>query len=193
MKEDPEALAVALRNEADLLLENSGLRAVLQGYGQPHLTGSYALDLMAWRVLDIRLVLFEMWDPLDAFFVLGHRIAKQRGVFRMTFSNHVRKPTPDLPGGLLWDIRVVNPDNDEEWKLALWAVDKAHVQQNDGLLERIREALDEESRRLILRLTHALSAKQGHLPFLSSLKLYEAVLFEGLRDEAAIRAYLHQR
>ena len=193
MAYDPEKCAELLRLEAGLLLERSGLAPTLHGYGQVHLTGSYALDLMAWRDVDIQLVLFEIWDPLDAFFALGHQIAKQRGVIRMTFGNHLRKPAPKLPGGLYWGVRMINPDNGEEWTLDIWAVDDAHVQQNNGLMQRIRDALDGPSRRLILDMKHALLTKDGRTPPLSGIPLCDAVLFEGLRDETAIRDYLRRQ
>ncbi|MFO7973842.1 MAG: hypothetical protein R6V12_04330 [Candidatus Hydrogenedentota bacterium] len=193
MRPNPEEFATALHNEAELLLERSGLGAILRGYGKVHFTGSYALDLMAWRDIDVQLVLFEMWDPLDAFFALGHQIAKLRGVFHMTFDNHLRRPAPHLSAGLYWGIRMIDPDTDAEWNIDVWAVDDAHAQQNDGLMQRIRAALDDDARRRLLDFKHAFLTKDGRtLPF-SSTPLYEAVLFEGLRDEPAIRAYLRQR
>lgn len=192
MKQDPEALASALHTKATLLLERSGLLTLFNGYGKVHLTGSYALDLMATRDLEAELVLFEMWDPLDAFFALGHQIAKQPGVFGMTFTNYLRKPAPHLPAGLHWAVRMVDSENDAQWKINIWAVDEAHAQREEGLMTRIRSTLDDESRRLILRMKHAFLTEENRTPSLNSLPLYEAVLFEGLRDEAAIRAYLGQ-
>jgi len=186
----PEEHADSLRREADALLEWSGLDGVLRGHGQVHLTGSYALELMAWRDLDIHMVLFEIWDPLDAIFSLGHQIAKLPGVIRMSFGNHLRKPRPKLPVGLYWGVRMLHPDNGEEWKLDIWAVDEAQIRQNKAVMERIRAALDEQSRRLILDMKRAILTKEGRTPVLSGIPLYEAVLFEGLRDEAAIREYL---
>jgi hypothetical protein len=133
-----------------------------------------------------------MWDPLDAFFALGHQIAKERGVVRMTFANHLRNPVPKLPAGLFWGVRMINPETEAEWKIDIWAVDDAHIQMNDGLMARIRGALDKESRRLILRMKHALLTPDGRTPIMSGMPLYEAVLFEGLTDEDAIREYLRQ-
>jgi hypothetical protein len=188
----PEQLAESLRIEGGLLLERAGLAAVLHGYGQVYLTGSYALDLMAWRTMDIHLVLYEMWDPLDAFFALGHQIAKQRGVIHMAFGNFLRKPAPGHPGGLYWGVRLLNPENGEEWMLDIWAVDETHIQQNNALMQRIRDALDGPSRRLILDMKHALLTPEGRTPPRSGIPLCEAVLFEGLRNGTAIRAYLRQ-
>ena len=44
-----------LRQEADDLLGSKDLRELLEEYGIPHITGSYALQLMTWRDLDIYL------------------------------------------------------------------------------------------------------------------------------------------
>src|SRR5205823_1225812 len=44
-----------LRDEADRLLD-SGLRKILDDYGELYVIGSYALGLMVWRDLDLHIV-----------------------------------------------------------------------------------------------------------------------------------------
>ena len=44
-----------LKTEADELLYKKGVFDLLQKYGTPHVTGSYFLNLMTWRDLDIYL------------------------------------------------------------------------------------------------------------------------------------------
>jgi hypothetical protein len=49
-----------IKNEADVILHEKGLLALLRSFGRPHVSGSYALDLMTWRDLDIYLVVEEL-------------------------------------------------------------------------------------------------------------------------------------
>ena len=52
-----------LHEEADEILHQRGVDAILRKYGKVHYTGSYALDLMAWPDIDITMRLHG--DPYD--------------------------------------------------------------------------------------------------------------------------------
>lgn len=47
---------MTIREEADQLLYACGLLDVLGRYGEPVVTGSCAMDMMAWRDLDLYIV-----------------------------------------------------------------------------------------------------------------------------------------
>ena len=53
-------LKMGIIEEATDLLENKGLRTILEEYGTVLPTGSYALDLMTWRDLDLFYTLFPI-------------------------------------------------------------------------------------------------------------------------------------
>jgi hypothetical protein len=48
---------VAIRAEADAFLERHRVLDLLRCYGTPHISGSYAMQLMTWRDLDIYLAM----------------------------------------------------------------------------------------------------------------------------------------
>ncbi|MDU0206457.1 hypothetical protein ACYEXS_32085 [Paenibacillus sp. MAH-36] len=50
-----EALNSLIKTEADGILHENGLIRILEGYGKVFISGSYLLDLMTWRDLDIYL------------------------------------------------------------------------------------------------------------------------------------------
>jgi hypothetical protein len=65
-----------LRAEADAILHGRGLLALLGRYGTAAVMGSYALDLMTWRDLDVYVV-----DPtwsVDRFFDVGRDLSRPR-------------------------------------------------------------------------------------------------------------------
>ena len=72
MPDDLTEQDVRLRREANALLTDGGLVALLAEYGTVHLSGSYALQLMTWRDLDIYMEAPNV--SVDAYFDLGRRI-----------------------------------------------------------------------------------------------------------------------
>src|SRR5437762_7876552 len=102
-----------LRNEADQLLD-SGLRTILDEYGKVHVIGSYALQLMVWRDLDIHLV----QPVLDTagFFEMGGRIAELLKPPRMHYRDETIVATEGLPRGLYWGI-YLGDERNGAWKI----------------------------------------------------------------------------
>ena len=110
----------ALRAEADELLEEKGLRALLASCGTIHVSGSYALELMVWRDLDVYLAT-RQWT-IDRHFQLGQRIAALLAPVRMQFLDNRSGHFDDLPRGLYWGV-VLGDVLAGAWKIDLWAVD----------------------------------------------------------------------
>src|SRR6266481_6362058 len=93
-----------LRAEADALLESQGLRTLLEQYAPIHVVGSYALELMVWRDLDV--LMNAPGIRVDEFFDLGKRITAVLSPWKMFFTNNRdHEGTPD-PRGLYWGIRM---------------------------------------------------------------------------------------
>lgn len=129
-----------LRCEADELLRRTSLLACLTRYGETHLSGSYVLELMTWRDLDLYIVADDLSEA--TFFTFGGELATCLEPVRMQFRNERRARTPGLPPGLYW-------------KLDVWVVPRAHHHTSEALLQRIQEQLTPETRLVILTLkTH---------------------------------------
>ncbi len=186
-------IADKLHQQAGQIIYHRGLDAVLRTYGRVFYTGSYYLNLMAWPDIDIHMILEP--DPLSlhAFFEMGSKIAKLEGVFSVKFANHIRRPVAGLPQGFYWGIRLDTGDWQMPWKIDIWATDEDDFTANQASMERFREALDEEKRRLIVEVKRSLLTPEGRTPVLSGYHIYEAVLFKGLQAEPEIRAYLKEQ
>src|SRR5437870_3923845 len=90
-----------LRTEAEQLLA-SGLRSILNDYGEVHIIGSYALHLMVWRDLDIHIVQTNLNKTI--FFELGGKIADLLRPHRMHYRDETFVATEGLPRGLYWGV-----------------------------------------------------------------------------------------
>ena len=178
----------ALRSEADALLDQRGLRDLLASYGTLRPTGSYALQLMAWRDLDLYLVAPGL--DVEAFFALGGRIARLLQPQRMHFRDERVAQTPGLPrDGLYWGIYTGDLQADG-WKIDLWAIDSPEHARLQAHADGIAARLTPEARTRILRVKAGCWMRPGYRRRYSSQDIYRAVLDHGIGDLDAFEAYL---
>ena len=165
-----------LHDEADRLLD-SGLRDVLDSYGEVHVVGSYALDLMTWRDLDIHVVR----DPLDRaeFFALGARLADLLKPPRMHFRDETVAHTAGLPAGFYWGI-YLGDERKGAWKIDIWATTRAGFAGPHAYTTRLLERLTPTSREAILRIKSRCWQHPGYRKAFTSADVYNAVLDRGV-------------
>jgi hypothetical protein len=176
-----------LRAEADRIL-TSGLRDLLETFGEVHVTGSYALELMTWRDLDIHVVREDL--DCRAFFALGGEIAALLQPHRMHYRDETIEQTPGLPPGLYWGI-YRGDERKGAWKIDIWASSGASFEPAKRYCDRILERLTPEARDAILAIKSACWQHPEYRRGFSSADIYEAVLDHGVKD--AERFWLHRR
>lgn len=189
MISDPDQLDASLRAEADRLLA-SGLSDVLSAYGEVAVVGSYSLRLMAWRDLDIQIV---MEDPSRRnFFDLGYRIADCLSPTRIHYRDEIVARTAGLPAGLYWGV-YLGDERDGAWKIDVWSVDRQRAGEADANARRLQARLSSDSRRAIIEIKSHVWKDPGYRRTFSSQDLYDAVLDYGVRDLDAFRLFLRAR
>ncbi len=179
MPEDLIALDASLRREADGLLRDRGLLALLARYGTPHVTGSYALQLMAWRDLDLYLEATGL--GLAEFFALGGEIASALCPVRMSFRNERVARTPGLPEGTYWGV-YLGDERQGAWKIDLWAVEPEECRRLLRGQEELARRLTPEARRTILGIKAQVWAHPEYRRSFGSQDVYRAVLDHGVSD-----------
>src|SRR5437868_13552916 len=136
-----------IKKEADQLLTEQGLLMQLVQYGAPHVSGSFSLDLMTWRDLDIYLEADGL--PESDFFILGNNINTALNPVKMSYRNERNAKTKGLPHGLYWGIYLGN-ERTGAWKIDIWAVDKEECNRLLDYCKCIEKKLTPESRLKIL-------------------------------------------
>jgi hypothetical protein len=184
-----DKLDESLRAEADGLLWRKGLHSLLERYGQVHLTGSYALKLMAWRDLDLYLITEGIL--VSDFFRLGGEIADLLSPMRMSFRNELIARTEGLPQGLYWGI-YLGDERAGGWKIDLWAIDREQFLVLDEFCRDIERKLTASARLKILQIKSQCWMKPGYRRTFSSRDIYQAVLAEGIDNLDAFDAYLQR-
>jgi hypothetical protein len=175
----PDIFAVdqMLRQEADALLHESGLKLLLEEYAPVHVTGSYSLQLMVWRDLDIALDAPNMTIP--QFFDLGKRITSLLSPWKMFFTNTRDFRGGSYPPGLYWGIRLGDARRGA-WKIDLWAFDSDECRDKIRDCAALKSRLNDENRRIILDLKSQLWDKPEYRDTITSQHIYEAVLDSGV-------------
>lgn len=164
-----------IHREADDILYNKGLLSILKKFGAPHITGSYSLNLMTWRDLDIYLETENITE--EDFFMLGKEINNALAPVKMSYRNERIVQTEGLPVGLYWGIYLGN-ERVGAWKIDLWGLDKKECQRRLKFCDDIAARLTPASRELILSIKSECWQDPEYRRSYSSNDIYEAV-FKG--------------
>ncbi len=185
-----EKLNSTIIGEANKILYDYGLLQILDGYGKPFVTGSYVLELMTWRDLDIYLETDEMTE--SSFFRLGADIALRLKPSRMHYRNEFIAETPGLPLGLYWGIYVSGLNFPEEWKIDLWAIDSGqrNILQKD--LDELRIKIGEDRKPAILAIKNHFCRHPEYRRKFTSMDIYHAVIEENIKSVEDFAGWLYK-
>jgi hypothetical protein len=164
----------ALKAEADVLLNEHDLLKILQKYGQPFITGSYALELMARRDLDINLETNDI--SVEKFFQMGGEIAAALKPHRMDFINEFVERHPRLPRGLYFGVFTKILGKAKEWCIDIWAIDSEQSKRYKKAINDIRAGIDEKKRMLILAIKNEALEQPTYQHNFFSIDIYQAVI-----------------
>jgi len=187
MKDKTENVSASLRTEADIILYNRGLLDILREYGLPNVSGSYTLDLMTWRDLDIYLEAEAFSE--ERFFELGGRIATALAPSRMHFRNERVAQTQGLPLGLYWGVYFDLSDC-QSWKVDIWCVESEECRRLLAHASSVLEKLTSDNRQVILTIKSECWNHPEYRRGFSSNDIYAAVLENNISTFGQFREYL---
>jgi hypothetical protein len=187
--EELEQLNKTIISEADRILHDHGLLAVLGKYGNSITRGSYALGLMTWRDLDIYLETNEMTET--KFFLLGEDIALSLRPHRMHYRNEFISKTPGLPSGLYWGVYVTLPEL-PEWKIDIWAMDSHQLEQYKKEFDVLKSRISVDARPAILTIKNHFCHHPEHRRGFTSMDIYNCVIDKGIRSIEEFSQWLQE-
>jgi hypothetical protein len=182
------------QRQAALQAEATALLAELTGaLGPLAPTGSYVSGLMAWRDLDVMLLVgpdFTGHDGLD----LLARLLAVPGVVAFTWRDErgPRSPTGERRDER-YHVPVTVARDGGEWRvdLSLWVHDDhANV---TAWHEALRDRVTDEQRRAVLRIKDVWHRLPTYPDEVSGLEIYTAVLDDGVRTPEEFAAWLDAR
>jgi hypothetical protein len=173
MIENHQVLNTLIKREADAILYEKGLINILNQFGTPYVHGSYSLDLMTWRDLDIYLQVDQI--STTDFFVLGERICSLFNPIKMSFRNESIAKTKGLPAGLYWGVYLGN-ERAGAWKIDIWAVTKLECSKLLQYCVTIKQKITTETAQRILEIKSECWQDPEYRRSYSSSDIYNAVL-----------------
>ena len=189
MREDLSQLNLKIRKEADSILYTQGLKLILDDYGTAHVSGSYELNLMTWRDLDIYL---ESNISEEQFFEMGNKLAQLLKPVKISFRNERIARTKGLPNGLYWGIYLGN-ERAGSWKIDIWAVDTKELESLLEYRNKIKNRLTETTRKRILDIKSQCWQNPKYRKSFTSTDIYDAVLDDCISCYDEFQLYLKGR
>ena len=179
-----------IKNEADDILYRQELFSILSSHGVPYITGSYALNLMTWRDLDIYIQKENMSEV--EFFQLGTEINKHFHPVKMSYRNERITQTKGLPTGLYWGIYFGNERKDA-WKIDIWAVNEKECRKLLKYCDDIAAKLTPFSKQIILTIKSYCWQDPEYRRSYTSKDIYAAILDHGITNLEEFKIYLQIR
>ncbi|MCC3771261.1 hypothetical protein K6I34_004133 [Streptomyces sp. UNOC14_S4] len=178
----------ALQVEADEVADDLGLAGLLAGCGEPVRVGSSALGLMVRRDIDITVIC----PALDlaakrAVAGIGAVLAVHDRVRQVRFRDDTGhwNTDPGYPDGLYLGVEYRSPGGCA-WTLDIWFVDEPGRQPDLAHVRSLPPRLDDASRGAILRIKHALVAREDGT---AGYDVYRAVLDHGVTTVEEFEAW----
>lgn len=173
-----------VKREAEAFLEEPKLLSFLQSYGKVQLAGSYALNVMVNRDIDVYVL--NRAHTQDSTLAILHA-SIQRNCFQLhLYYNSFQFPRAGKPPG--YYIGIKTPFRGHKWKVDIWFL-HADLPARAQLMHAV-EQLDETGKLALLRFKQLDLDKGLNV---GSMAIYEAVLQKHITDEQAFLAFLAQR
>lgn len=178
MNKDLFDVSAQYKNQADEILEETGLAQSLEKYGQVLFTGSYAGDVMMSGDIDAEVVRDEAFSDKETLEVFEDLY------FQNTFRSYFLKGNWDDPrlGNEFPDGRYIGLRyklGDEKWKIDIWLVSVEESKKRDANINISKVDLTPEQKKAILEIKKY--REDNNLP-ISGQEIYNAVLNEGVMN-----------
>lgn len=181
-----EKLNNSIVEEAQSILDKYGLMDLLSKYGKPIPTGSFVLNAMAYRDLDIYIDNGSISEA--EFFELGKEINALLKPYRMSFRNEFKIQTPNLPLGYYWGV-YTNLEPEKSWKIDIWAMSSDQIKSFEKKLKETQSKMTQEKRLTILDIKNQLATNPERI---SSMIIYKAVLDKNIKSMEEFKEWMKE-
>jgi len=123
------------KKQADIFLYEMGLLNKLNEYGNPHITGSYRMDIMAWNDLDINVLNKQM--SIDKLYELSCFIFK---IFKPIWYEAKQETNSD--GKTVWFHGFETMVTGTLWNIDIWFFDEETVLKAEQFCDNIKEKIN---------------------------------------------------
>jgi hypothetical protein len=178
-----------LQAEAEFVVDDLSLPALLGEVGQVHRVGSSQLGLMVWRDIDVTVACPRLDERSVT--AVGARLGIHSNVREVIFRKETGRfnLSPHYPDGLYLRLSYRQPER-QEWNLDIWFVDEPDRQPDLAHVQSLPARLTYESRDAILLIKEAWARRPEYGSSVSSYDIYTAVLDHGVTTGEAFAEWL---
>lgn len=186
--------ADVLHQEATQLLKDHSLWHLFNQNGKLHAAGSYALDLLVWRDLDLYFEPAAGKNGLSVLADVTRELVLSPNVRRLKLEKSFNTINPFLPKGIYLGLKIITTE-DITWKVDIWVVEKEYQTQKLQETADLKAAIDlrPELKELILSLKHQLKGNAHRTPSLSSYYVYQGVLEHDIKLIDEMKLFLKEK
>lgn len=175
-----------IKNEANNLIENFNLVSIISQYGDLYYTGSYELDLMYKKDIDISIVNNNI--SVEEFSQLGKDLIDKLNTPSVYYRNTRITPVEKRPeNALYWGVKT------GEWWIDIWAMSEKVYERSDKYIKEIKGKLTTENRQIVLEIKAKLLKNKTYGVKFGSRELYDAVLNNNVSSVKSFEKYLKEK
>lgn len=175
-----------IKKEADEILYENDLYNILHNYTKKdniYVSGSYELNLMIWRDLDI-FIDIENISQDNIYDLVGKVINKFRPVWLET--KDTSNENTGCPKGYFLGFETLKVNN-QLWNIDIWVTDKKHITNHVEYMNKVKSKLNDNTRTIIMNMKKRLIECGEYGSKFFSIDIYNGVLFEGITKLEELR------
>ena len=175
----------AIKKEADELLRKHSIVEIIKNFGQVKFTGSYELNLMYKKDIDISLINDNL--SVQDFTQLGKELIDVLNTPSAYYRNTRITPVEKRPeNSLYWGIQT------GDWFIDIWAMNSEVYSRAEKYIKEIKSQLNEKNRLIILQLKSEFIKNKTYRINFTSRELYDAVLNHEVKNSEQFNFYLEK-
>ena len=188
-----------LHIEGQKVLDGLVLLPELQKYGEPIIVGSFALELLTRRDIDVE-VIVESLDKKQVQGICSYLVGLNLPRMDLTVMDNTLDKVPQLPNSYYVGIKYIDknvPFNDRNTRNPLaWQIDIHFLTSEDSKArakdEEIKSKLTPERKLSILEIKYFMATNPKYHRTIFSVDVYDAVLDHGVKDLEGFQKYLQE-
>lgn len=157
--------------EANCILYDKGLLKILEQFGETFVTGSYFLNLMTWRDLDIY-IKNDFMDK-EKFCELGGKIALTLNPHKMNYRDETLLKR-GKPNGLYWGVYADVFNN--TWKFDIFVLNSSDFEKLKDESKELKQKISEDMKEPILKIKSDICNNSLYRKEVYSMDVYNAVI-----------------
>ena len=175
----------SLHKKALEIINELRLVEVLNEFGDVHIVGSVALELMSWPDIDI--VVFGQPDYAN-FLKVVNSLFHENNIYSLNLQDFRKSIYPERPQGIYCGVKYLEKP-ETFWKIDIWFLPKSEDKALKTV-QWVKKRIDDKNRELILKIKNEMRIKLKHGTKISGIDVYKAVLENGVKSLNEFRDYL---